>query len=86
MLNTAFSRALLCAAAIGMAVTPGLRASTIWADWTSATNGTPGAAGGTLGGGTVTYVGEVNGNTVINGTTSDWSQPASWSIPFVTIF
>jgi PEP-CTERM motif len=56
---------------------PGLRAATIWTDWTSATSGAPGSASGILDGVAVSYNGEVIGNTVIDGTTPDWSNPAS---------
>jgi hypothetical protein len=77
MKDTVFSKAPLCAVVLAMTFTAGLPAATIWTDWTSATIGAPGAAGGTLGGVTVTYAGQVTGNTVINGTTTDWSLPDS---------
>jgi hypothetical protein len=78
MKNIGSSKAtLFTVALIALSIMPTLQAATIWTDWTSATLGTPGSASGTLGGVTVSYNGEVNGNTVINGTSPDWSQPAS---------
>jgi hypothetical protein len=78
MENGVFSKAvLLSVALIGLAVSPALQAATIWTNWTSDTLGTPGSASGSLSGITVSYSGEVNGNTVINGTSTDWSNPAS---------
>ena len=52
-------------------------AETIWTSWMSDTAGSPGSASGSLSGVTVSYHGEVDANTVINGTSADWSEPAS---------
>ncbi len=52
-------------------------AATVWTNWSSATVGVPGSASGTLNGVTVAYSGEVFSQTVINGTSTDWSSPAS---------
>jgi hypothetical protein len=52
-------------------------AGTVWTDWTSITAGAPGAVG-TLNGVAVTYTGEVNGNTVINGTFGYWNPGTSF--------
>jgi PEP-CTERM motif len=49
----------------------------VWTDWTTATAGEPGSAAGTLGAVSVSYSGEVLGNTVINRSSLDWSEPAS---------
>lgn len=57
-----FAVAIALAASCGCAF-----AQTTWTDWTSATPGEPGAAVGTLGGISVTYSGEVLGNTLVNG-------------------
>jgi len=61
----------------GAFLTPGLRASTVWTQWSSAAAGAPGSASGTLNGITVSFSGEVLGNSVINGTSGVWSSPAS---------
>lgn len=53
-------------------------AATIWTDWTSATFGNPGLASGSLGGVTVSYSGQVLGNTVINGTSVLWNPSGSF--------
>jgi hypothetical protein len=72
------SATLLCASLSVFILPSRMSASTInWTNWTTATLGTPGSASGTVNGIGVTYIGEVNGNTVINGTTPDWSNPAS---------
>lgn len=71
--------ALIGAAIVGvliLAASPAA-ASTIWTDWTSATIGTPGSASGSLDSVTVSYSGELIAETVINGTSGDWSDPAS---------
>jgi hypothetical protein len=52
-------------------------ADTIWTTWTTASVGDPGSASGSLGSIAVSYSGEVNGNTNISGTSTDWSNPAS---------
>jgi len=52
--------------------------ATTWTDWTSATNGDPGSAAGTLSGVGVTYSGEVFSNKVINGTASNWAPNSSF--------
>lgn len=78
MLSTAYSRAVKFGIVLlGVSLMPALRAGTIWTSWTSATMGTPGSASGNLNGVTVSYNGEVNGYTVINGTSNVWSNPAS---------
>jgi hypothetical protein len=53
-------------------------ATTVWTDWTSATNGAPGSAAGVLNGVAVTYSGEVLSNKVINGTAINWSPNSSF--------
>src|SRR5579862_9424945 len=78
MRNSRFSKVALCSAVfLSGSMMPGLRAATIWTDWTSAASGAPGSASGILDGIAVSYNGEVIGNTVIDGTTPDWSNPAS---------
>ena len=45
-----------------------------WANWTSASVANPGSASGTLGSGTVSYIGEVYGETQITGGTNYWAS------------
>jgi hypothetical protein len=72
------SATLFCASLSVLILPSRVSASTInWTDWTTAIVGTPGSASGTVNGIGVTYIGEVDSNTVINGTTPDWSNPAS---------
>ena len=52
-------------------------AATTWTDWTSAANGSPGSASGTLNGVAVSYSGEVGGP-VINGTSNIWAPNSSF--------
>lgn len=78
MKTLGFSKAALFSVAlINFAITPILFADTVWTNWTSAKAGAPGSADGSLKGLTVSYSGEVIGNTVVNGTSLDWSRPAS---------
>jgi len=53
-------------------------ATTIWTDWTAITLGDPGSASGTLGSTTVTYSGEVTGNSNINGTSTIWNPESTY--------
>jgi hypothetical protein len=53
-------------------------AATIWTDWTSVTTGASGSASGSLNGVTISYAGEVLGNTVINGSTGVWAPNSSF--------
>lgn len=53
-------------------------ASTMWTDWTDITLGDPGSATGTLGSTTVSYSGEVTGNTIINGTSTIWNPESTY--------
>ncbi len=52
-------------------------ATTIWTDWTTASTGAPGTAGGLLGGVAVTYSGELD-NYIINGSSTIWSPNSSF--------
>jgi hypothetical protein len=61
---------------ISISAIPTLRADTVWTNWASATVGAPGMATGSLNGVTVSYKGEVIG-AVTNGSSADWSNPAS---------
>lgn len=54
-----------------------LSAATIWTDWTSATAGAPGTAGGTLNGVAVTFSGELD-SAVTNGTSTIWAPNSSF--------
>ncbi len=78
MSNLGFSKAALFSVVLMTAsIVPALHADTVWTDWTSATAGGPGSAAGNLNGLTVSYNGQVIGTTVINGSSIDWSRPAS---------
>ena len=78
-LRQATEAGLISAAIVGavLTVAAGPASATVWTDWTTATAGEPGSAAGTLGAVSVSYSGEVLGNTVINGSSLDWSEPAS---------
>jgi hypothetical protein len=69
--------AFLVASALSIVAAP-VSAATIWTDWTSATIGNPGSALGTVSGVTVRYAGEVNGNTVTNGTDLFWNPSTTY--------
>jgi hypothetical protein len=58
-------------------------ASTIWANWTSALNGAPGSASGSIGAVGVTYSGELDSE-VINGTSNIWAPNSSFTGGTVT--
>lgn len=71
------TRLLLVVAAASLCM-PAM-AQTVWTDWTSVTAGTPGTASGALGGGTVSYSGQVLANSVINGGfASSWAPVGSF--------
>lgn len=77
--------ALAAAAALMAAPTS---AQTVWTDWTSATASSAavaGSAAGTLNGVVVSYSGEVLGNTVTNGSASNWSPSTSFVGGTVTV-
>lgn len=52
-------------------------AATMWTDWTTASNGFPGSASGTVGGVNVTYSGELFGSTV-DGSSLVWNPASSF--------
>jgi hypothetical protein len=52
-------------------------AVTTWTDWTSSTAGAPGSASGSLGGGAVSYAGELD-SAVTNGTSTIWAPNTSF--------
>jgi len=54
-------------------------AATTWTDWSAATIADPGgSATGTMGAVTISYSGEVTGNTVTNGTTGIWNPSTTF--------
>lgn len=73
-----FGTLTTAAIAVMLALATG-RASaiTVWTDWTSATNGGPGSAAGTLDGVAVAYGGQVIGATT-NGTAGNWAPDTSF--------
>ena len=71
------SYAMALAVMIGasvLAATPAV-ADTVWTDWTSAVSG---SAAGVVNGIEVSYAGQVIGQTVIDGTASNWSPNGSF--------
>ncbi len=68
---------LVAAIAVSFCSAATAMADTIWTDWTSASNGAPGSASGSLGGVTVTYSGQLI-NSVINGSSPVWSPNSSF--------
>ena len=66
------------AAALVLLAPHSYAASTVWTDWLSFTPGEPGSATGMLGDVTVSYSGEVLGNSVVNGGTDIWNPEASF--------
>jgi hypothetical protein len=70
-------KGLLAGSALGalVLVAGGANAGTTWTNWTSGSTGFPGNASGTMGGVTVTYVGE---NTCLNCFASNWSPASTW--------
>jgi hypothetical protein len=77
-----FSRNLSCWSMICLvtmlAVSPSSgEAATVWTDWTTASNGGPGSAGGTAGGVGVSYSGELDGF-VTSGGSNIWNPESSF--------
>lgn len=70
--------ALIIAIAVSLTVgAAAANASTIWTNWTAATNGSPGSASGTVNGIGVTYSGELEGS-VTNGLSNVWAPNSSF--------
>jgi hypothetical protein len=72
-----FSAAVVCSAAF-IASTSDALATTMWTDWTEIAFGDPGSASGTLGSTTISYSGEVIGNSNINGTSTIWNPESTY--------
>src|SRR5690348_9596237 len=53
-------------------------AATVWTDWTRDVVGTSGSAFGTVSGVSVSYTGEVDAQTIINGTDTRWNPSTSF--------
>ena len=68
----------LIASMVMMASSTSAIAATVWTDWTDYTAGNPGSASGTLDTVTVSYTGEVLGQTTVNGTSSIWNPETSY--------